>query len=351
VEIPDGICDAIEHTVTDHLATELGARGLLLATDRFAQADAQAAADGQRLLTSVIHRCYPLSEYDTQVLTLEFDNERAASRVQSALAFGAATAGLLMSPQREERSDAIGLLSAIFNLGVGLLDGVCDEDADTGLRLLEMIDRGDVAETARHPRPRGWLRVQLTAELESDPSVSFAADIVETFFATLHATFPGDAGSPLRRRVGDQLAAALEAERSSLVASSADASREQLTNYSYATSVLPFEIVGTLTSGDHAPGAAQFLGEAMWRIDDLVDLCDDARTGALNAVLLASDVTDQEAMERLLSQDHIARAAAHAGDSLLRGVELAGDHVSRGAPDVFLHFVARYAGIISQESS
>jgi hypothetical protein len=352
VEIPDGICDAIERAVTDHLATEFGARGLLLAADRFAEAETRAARDGQRLLTSVIHRCYPLSEYDTQVLTLEFDNEREASRVQSALAFGAATAGLLMPPlQPEQRSEAIGLLSAIFNLGIGLLDGVCDEDADTGLRLLELIDRGDVGETARHPRPRGWLRVQLTAELESDPSVSFAADVVEAFFATLHATYPGDAWSHRRRRVGDQLAVALEAERASLVASSADAPREQLTRYSYATSVLPFEIVATLTEGDHASSAGRFLGEAMWRIDDLVDLCDDARTGALNAILLASDVTDQEALERLLTHDHIARAAAHAGDSLLRGVELADGHASRGAPDVFLQFVARYAGINPQESS
>jgi hypothetical protein len=352
VDIPDGICDAIEQAVADRLATELGARGLLLTADRFAEAETQAARDGKRLLTPVIHRCYPLSEYDTQVLTLEFDSEREASRVGSALAFGAATAGLLMSPlQPKGRACSIGLLSAIFNLGIGLLDGVCDEDADTGLRLLKLIGLGNVAETARQPRPRGWLRVQLPAELESDPSVSFAADIVETFFATLHATYPGDSWSHFRGRVGDQLAAALEAERSSLVSSFANASRAQLTQYSYATSVLPFEIVGTLTQGDHARSAARFLGEAMWRIDDLVDLCDDARTGALNAVLLAATGTGRGALERLLASDHIARAAARAGDSLLRGVEIADGHVGTGSPDVFLQFIARYAGIIPRELS
>jgi hypothetical protein len=352
VDIPDGICDAIEQAVTDRLATEFGARGLLLTADRFAEAETQAASDGKRLLTSVIHRCYPLSEYDTQVLTLEFDSEHEASRVRSALAFGAATAGLLMSPlQPERRPGSIGLLSAIFNLGIGLLDGVCDEDADTGLRLLKLIDLCNVAETARQPRPRGWLRVQLPAELESDPSVSFAADIVETFFATLHATYPGDSWAHLRGRVGGQLAAALEAERSSLVSSFADASPGRLSQYSYATSVLPFEIVGTLTQGDHAPSAAQFLGEAMWRIDDLVDLCDDARTGALNAVLLAATGTDRGALEGLLASDHIARAAAHAGDSLLRGVETADGHVGTCSPDVFLQFIARYAGIVPRELS
>jgi hypothetical protein len=346
VDSPDGICDAIEQAVTDRLATELRARGLLLSGDRFEDAEARAASDGERLLTSVIHRCYPLSEYDTQVLTLEFDSEREASRVRLALAFGAATAALLSAPlQPDQRAESVGLLSAIFNLGIGLIDGVCDEDADTGLRLLNLIDHGDVADAARQPRPRGWLRVHLPAELEADPSASFAADIVETFFATLHATFPGDAWSHLRARVGDQLAAALAAERSSLVAVSADTSPEQLTHYSYATSVLPFEIVGTLTQGDHASSAARFLGEAMWRIDDLVDLCDDARTGALNAILLAATITDRGALERLLASDHIARAASQAADSLSRGVESADGHVGTGAADVFLQFIARYAGI------
>ena len=110
--------------------------------------------------------------------------------------------------------------------------------------------------------------------------------------------------------------------------------------------MLPFEIVGTLTEDDHAASAARFLGEAMWRIDDLVDLCDDARTGALNAILLAATVTDRAELERLLASDHIARAAAQAGDSLLRGVESAGGHVGTGSADVFLQFIARYAGIV-----
>lgn len=352
MQIPDSICDAIEQTVTDRLATELGTRGLLLSSDRFAEAETKAAGDGKRLLTSVIHRCYPLSEYDTQVLTLEFDGEREASRVRSALAFGAATAGLLMSPRHAERHPgSIGLLSAIFNLGIGLVDGVCDEDADAGLRLLALIDLGNVVEAARLPRPRGWLRVHLPADLESDASVSFAADIVETFFATLHATFPGESWSYLRGRVGDQLAVALEAERSSLGFSFADATRDQLTQYSYATSVLPFEIVGTLTQGGHSAAAAQLLGEAMWRIDDLVDLCDDARTGALNAVLLDATGTGREALEGLLATDHIAHAAAHAGDSLLRGVELAGGNDGPCYRDVFLQFIARYAGIVPPQPS
>ncbi len=49
--------------------------------------------------------------------------------------------------------------------------------------------------------------------------------------------------------------------------------------------------------------------------------------------------------------DHIAHAAAQAADSLLRGVERADGHVGTGARNVFLQFIARYAGIVPRESS
>ena len=125
---------------------------------------------------------------------------------------------------------------------------MCDEDADTGLRLLKLIELGNVAEAARQPRPAAGCVCSYPPRWKPIPACQFAADIVETFFATLHATYPGDPWSDLRARVGDQLAAALEAERSSLVSSLSDASLGQLTQYSYATSVLPFEIVGTITA-------------------------------------------------------------------------------------------------------
>ena len=35
----------------------------------------------------------------------------------------------------------------------------------------------------------------------------------------------------------------------------------------------------------------------MWRIDDLVDLCQDARPGALNAILLAATGPDRRPLD------------------------------------------------------
>jgi hypothetical protein len=361
VQIPDDLAQAINQTVTGHLGTEFASRGLLLPATDFEEAANEAADTGARLLEPVIHQCYPLSQYDSQVVSVEFDNDGEASRVCAALAFGAATAALFGSPDGEpdRQSRSVELLSAIFNLGVGLIDGVCDEDGQTGQRLLDLIECGHVSKAARHERPRGWLRARLSADLEFHAAASFAVDIVETFFAVLHAVFPNVRGSRLREKVGDELTIALRAEQSSLTATLADTARETLENYSRATSVLPFQIVATLARGDYSsaePSAGTLVGQAMWRIDDLVDLCDDAETGALNAVLLdaiaatpdqgSGDRHRLSALESLLGSGRIASAAAQAAENLARGIRLAG-HGRLGTRDqrMFLHFTQRYAGV------
>jgi hypothetical protein len=176
--------------------------------------------------------------------------------------------------------------------------------------------------------------------------------VVEVFFETLHATYPGPDWSRLRGRVGAQLNEALHAERRSVVHTHGE---QDLLECSRGTSVLPFEIIETLAAGSQ--GRATLLGEAMWRIDDLVDLCADARGGALNGVLLraarsanarlpaAADVT--ATLERLATSDQIASVAAAAADDLQQALR-----DSRGAPSwEFLYFVAEYAGLSPRSSN
>ena len=99
------------------------------------------------------------------------------------------------------------------------------------------------------------------------------------------------------------------------------------------------------------PTAGTLLGEAMWQIDDLVDLCQDARRGSLNGFLLAvatgsgrpGDRDLLAALERLLNSTDIACAAAGAADKLLAGLQHAGDEHQGTAS--FLHFIQRYAGV------
>jgi hypothetical protein len=241
----------------------------------------------------------------------------------------------------------VGLLCAIFNLGIGLIDGLCDEDAGTGGALLELIRAQDLVEAAEAPRGRGWLGGALAPALAEDHTVAFAAVVVETFFETLHAAYPGDLWLQHRREVGTQLEAALEAEQRSVVRRAVQVPLEELIECSRATSVLPFGIVHSLAAPAGDRGAATLLGEAMWRIDDLVDLCQDARTGALNGVLLTATTRPEgsrdvvAALESLRTSTTIAGAATQAAQDLLAGLVASDDRPRRS----FLYFIHRYAGI------
>jgi hypothetical protein len=241
--------------------------------------------------------------------------------------------------QPDLRNPDVEFICAIFNLGIGLVDGLCDEDAEIGDVMLKLLQAHDLADAVEHPRARGWLRATLLPALAQDPTVAFTADVIEMFFQTLHDVYPDAAW---RRRVGVQLGAALEAELAS-VTQSADTARDQLIECSRLTSVLPFQIIDTLADAQRAraePTAAIQLGEAMWRIDDLVDLCQDARRGLLNGILLATGEHDViKALECLLASTDIACAAREAADDLQAGLQRADD------PTSFLYFVQRYAGI------
>jgi hypothetical protein len=360
VAIPAHIELAVCDAVARHLEAELGDRGLLLTADALAAAAAETATSGSRLLTAVLHRCYPLIRQEPAALTVEFESERSAERLEAALAFGADTARVLAPGRVTPR---VKLLCAVFNLGIGLVDSLCDDDAETGQALLDLVQRQDLARAVAERRARAWLRDTVPPALAADPTVAFTVEIIETFFETLHDVYPGDAWARKRDGVGMQLAAALEAERQSVIGWAGETARGRLIAYSRGTSVLPFQIIEALAGGSSGPterSAGTLLGEALWRIDDLVDLCQDARSGALNGVLLAAAEEPRKrdpvaALERLLASTEIARAATEAAGNLVAGLQRAGDGRTavRDHPPgrSFLHFIQRYAGIAPAQSS
>jgi hypothetical protein len=302
-----------------------------------------------------------------EAVTIEFESEQAGDRVRAALAFGATAAELLRPAVTVTRQDAaVELLCATFNLGIGLVDGLCDRPAESGLALLELIGSEDLAGALEAPRTRGWLGRRLGPDLAADAAVTFTVDVIETFLLNTHAVHAGRAGLALRREVAGQLAAALDAERRSVRGTAGRGSRAALVECSRLTSVLPFQIIERLTGAAHAgrsssPGT--LLGEAMWRIDDLVDLCADARSGALNAVLLGSEEAvallgeghrGGDMSRELIAAFDIGGAAAAAGASLRCGLH---DALAGRAPadaelagDAFLHFIQAYTGIGAGEA-
>jgi hypothetical protein len=200
----------------------------------------------------------------------------------------------------------------------------------------------------------------LPAALAGVAAVAFAADLIEVFFQELHAVYPGQRSLDRRRCIGAQLAAALVAERDSVCWLPDMVERERSLHSSRLTSVLPLQIIETLACGSSTTderSAGTLLGEALWRVDDLVDLCQDARCGALNSLLLRTldDAPRSEkghdpvrALERLLGSTDIAEVAAEAAECLVAGLGL-GDSLQpaqRGSTiPAFLYFIQSYAGV------
>ncbi|MGW6788544.1 hypothetical protein [Streptomyces chartreusis] len=290
-------------------------------------------------------------------MEVEFDDEQTAMRIELGLAFGSVTASLL-APSRQispGQAAAIEVSCASFNLGAGLIDGLCDGTPALGLELLRILQALDWAGATRDPWQVGRLRSILPTPLSTDPTADFTARIIETFLETLHVGYPGDEGARVRDRVGALSVEALEAERRSVQRSSEFAARDQMIACSRQTSVMPFQVIEQLATGAPAiasPTAGMLLGEAMWRIDDLVDLAQDAGDGALNSVLLdatskpwsASAHDGVAALEEVITSDVIALTAVEAAERLEAGLAAASDgKADSKAGRLFLAFVHRYA--------
>ncbi len=358
MEIPTQIERAVDTAVAHHLQMELSRRGLLLTADGLAASDAEVARLGTQLMTGVIRQCY-LSAGRSGV-ALQFESERDAARINGALAFGGVTARVLMPAGRSKQFvDSVELICAAFNLGIGLIDGLCDNDAETGGALIWLIERQDLTMVAEKPMSRGWLRATLPTTLARNPTVSFTVDIIEVFFEMFHALYSQSPWLQIRHYVGGLLGAAFLAERQSVLRLADQIGGEQLVECSRLTSVLPFQIIETLACGKYEltePTAGTLLGEAMWRIDDLVDLCQDARNGALNGVLLSTatgkghpkELSVLNALGTLLASTDIPRFAGDAADRLLAGLQLASGFdtpANHTHCALFLSFIQRYAGI------
>ena len=362
VGIPEQLRRVIGDAVSCSLCTELDTRGLLLTHAASSSATTDAARWGGALLHRVVAHCYQSSLQGDRAADVEFDDDQAATRIELALAFGSVTANLL-TPRRLHRgrpTGSVDLLCAVFNLGIGLIDGLCDGAPQLGLRLLRVVQTLDLSGAARERVLGDRLQSALPASLAADPTAAFTSRIIEAFFDLLHSNYPGDERLTLRDQVGARLEEALEAETRSVDRSAEIASRDQLIECSRRTSVLPFQIIEHLATGDPAlpsPTAGALLGEAMWRIDDLVDLAQDASDGSLNAVLLVAEEPwptatpdGVAALERVLRSRAIPLAAAQAAEYLDAGLKAApGGTAASEDRRLFLSFVHRYAGITSSD--
>ena len=145
--IPERLRQVIDDAVSRSLWTELNVRGLLLTRAASALGTSEAARRGAALLRRMVAHCYQNGRQGGGVTDVAFDDAQTATRIELALAFGSVTANLLTSPRRTDREQPVGsveLLCAVFNLGIGLVDGLCDGAPQLGLRLLRVIQVSDL---------------------------------------------------------------------------------------------------------------------------------------------------------------------------------------------------------------
>ncbi|HTA13603.1 MAG TPA: prenyltransferase/squalene oxidase repeat-containing protein, partial [Solirubrobacteraceae bacterium] len=318
--------EAIRRAVRAQLALRLDERGLLLSPIELASAQLAEEQSGARLWGEACRRyAFPAAG-------------EAIDRVQleTIVAFGAATGRVVAGTGAAEvvGSAVVGsdetmprpssdLLCGVFNLGISLVDRLCDESASTGERFLELVHAEDLAGAIEHPGRGSWLSDLLAEPFLSDAQVAWTVAVIEAVIAELHSVYPGEAHLSRRRLLSGQLVQALDVQRQTIHWSE-HAEPERLIERSRSKSVLPFEIIQTLSGAASRPSVGTLLGEATWRVDDLVDLCRDGRSGSLNGVLLAAgDRCESDgrlhALERLLACDRIETAAKQAADCLRRG--------------------------------
>jgi hypothetical protein len=348
MEIPATLESSIDAAVAHHLQSTLGAGGLLLNSADLRMAETTNAALGRWLMQRLLSECYP----EAEGLALQFERAGDMARIGSALAFGAVTSRVFAAAHDViGRRRPVEYVCGVFNLAIGLVDGICDGDTAIGVQLLNHCHDADLVDAAMGRRRRGWLQSPLPDHLAEDSAVGFTATVIEVFFALLHDLYLDR--PHVRRIIGQQLTEALQAETDSVRDPFTALSAACRVGCSRATSVLPFEIISTIANAGIVPAVrspATMLGEAMWRVDDLVDLVDDARYGALNALLLAAcgrrgthadyDVVD---LTYLLGSADIAAAATDAAQRLHQGLQAA--EVTGDDQRAYLAFVQRYAEI------
>ncbi len=342
-----------EDTVRRHIGTALDQRGLLCGAAELEESDAHDNEHATDLLKRAVPLWYP--ELDGRVgVAVDFGDAHTSARAGGALAFGA-VAATLMAPAHAAVSGPATMACGHFNLGVGLVDGLCDSDPPAGTLLLDIVESGDLQGATERPQARGWLLAALPRRLATHPSLSFTLRVIEAFLELVHLVFPDERTGPVRSQIGVLLAEALVAERQSLNWASLPSVPAALES-SRRTSVWPFRVIELVATGDPdrpEPSPGVLLGEAMWRIDDLVDLTDDAETGSLNALLVsepaggAGRVPLDAALRSVVRSGAVEAAAQRAADDLaagLRASQAARRPLTRNA---FLAFVQRYAGLPS----
>jgi hypothetical protein len=306
---------------------ELDEAGLLLADDKYERLRIGALSAGERWL-----RAEARDGELTIALAALGVTPRAAARIYG---YGwQQTLGLvaLLHARASERL-AAARLGGLFNLGVSLLDLVCDEQPERRARLLDCV--------TPHFLERQLSGHGAARRSSGDPAIDYLVALIVDLFADARRLASNSSDwSAFSRLIG----AMYGGERLAIAARRGEhAPTPEVWEALRRKSALPLETMATLavlasphataSRRDTALEAAALAGEAIWIIDDLVDVREDWNAGCWSRPLwLLAQTTGtgstpanaEQALDRLLAGGVAAAEARCLADRLRRLRDLSG---------------------------
>lgn len=192
-------------------------------------------------------------------------------------------------------------LGAVLILGTAAVDQLLDASPRRRDALLATLSRGLlIAAADRSTGQRALAEASLAAQ---DADIRYVLGLVSAFFLRLTRC---DLDEFWYQRICNLLLQGYDAELRTLASSPPGRPSTEILQAHLSARVLPFRVISAIQCGlcrhacdDSDQGscarAAQLLGEAVAAVDDLADLCADARHGAANSLLNLSADPDRDA--------------------------------------------------------
>lgn len=246
-------------------------------------------------------------------------NRRVAARVPAVLALGHELGACLhmLSSGDEATARRIGERCALLNLGISIVDVICDNLPDIASRLGELLDENRLRALGKEDIAAAQLRYD-AAGLEQR-ELRLLLTIVAAFFSF---ELKDDRSSAEEDGLVSLLVRAYRAEMRSVSPATLMCGEALAVAREKAT--LPFVVIGEIARDPASPAGQRLpmdrlvedIAVTFWLTDDVVDLASDVRSGALNALLVDPDVGRSEALAELLDGGLLDDAAGQVGARL-----------------------------------
>jgi hypothetical protein len=341
--------DEVWLRVRRQLVSELEKAGLWPAASEHTAFLAAERARGESLRDDVLLNA--LAEDDRRWLISPSifgpSNRRFRLKTPMALSFGYGLSEGMQSLGHGQADIGIAQTCGIFNFGISIFDLLHDAQPRLVATFSSLFDHDVLMRL--HSDPSSPRALQEAANSCEEPEIRLLLQTIAAVYERLYA-LADDSPNGAFSKTASLIAAAYAAETQSAACAMLPPSRRL--EISRAKSVLPFAIIdaiGAFRRSDDGDALrhemTNDIGTIFWLTDDLVDVVGDARSGALNSLLVHAAGKDTLSvaanLARLLEGDVIAETARTIRDLLARLRTTVREH-NQGPDDRLARAIACY---------